>query len=96
MDGQDPAVIQREIGKQRAELSQELDHLIKSFIQDNYENVLGAGMFLMIGNSFPYPMLTPLLEEIVDQAPDGFKNNSLIKQYVSAARNNMNNRSMNN
>ncbi len=96
MDGQDPAVVQQEIDKQRAELSREVDQLVKSFIQDNYDNVLGAGMFLMIGHSFPYPILTPLLEDIVDQAPEKFKNNPLIKKYVSEARDNMNGRRMDN
>lgn len=95
MDGQDPAVIREKMEKSRKELSQEIDGLVKSFIQDNYENVLGTGMFLMIGHSYPYPVLTPLLEDVVEHAPDRFKNNPLVKQYVSAARDNMHRSSMN-
>ena len=66
-----------------------MNKLVKTFIQDNYENVLGPGVFLMLCNGFPYPLMTPLIEEIVDDAPDSFKNHHLVKEYVEAARANM-------
>ena len=43
----------------------------------------------MIGNGLPYPILTPVMEEIVNEAPESFKNNELIKEYLSVARSNM-------
>lgn len=33
--------------------------------------------------------MTPLIEEIIEEAPDRFKNNSLVKDYVTVARSNM-------
>lgn len=89
MDGKPMEEVETEITKERERLSKEMDDLIKSFIQMNYENVLGPGIFLMLCNGFPYPLMTPLLEEIVDNAPESFKNHDLIKEYVEAARSNL-------
>lgn len=85
MDGVDVNTVQEEIEKQRANVIEQMDNLIKTFIQDNYENVLGPGVFIMIGNSLPYPFLTPLMEEIVNEAPEIFKNNYLVKNYLALA-----------
>ncbi len=85
MDGVDVNTVQEEIEKQRANVIEQMDNLIKTFIQDNYENVLGPGVFIMIGNSLPYPFLTPLMEDIVNEAPETFKNNYLVKNYLALA-----------
>ena len=89
MDGHSMDVVEKEINKEREKLTNEMNELVKTFIQDNYDNVLGPGVFLMLCNGFPYPLLTPLMEEIVEKAPDSFKNHNLIKEYVKAARENM-------
>lgn len=89
MDGKDPKFIQEEMEKQRTALGNDMDDLAKTFIQENYNNVLGTGVFLMLCNGFPYPVLTPIMEEIINDAPDSFKNNPKIKEYVSVARSNM-------
>lgn len=89
MDGKTQEEIAEEMNKEREKLSTEINELAKTFIQANYENVLGAGVFLMMCNGFPYPVLTPLIEEIVNEGPDKFKNDRLIKKYMEAARENM-------
>ena len=89
MDGQSMDMVEKEINAEREKLSKEMDELVKTFIQDNYHNVLGPGVFLMVCNSFPYPFLTPLLEEIIDKAPESFKNHELVKEYIEVARENM-------
>ncbi len=89
MNGDDPETIRTEIEKKRSELAMEMDNLAKNFIQKNYDNVLGPGVFIMLCNSLPYPVLTPVMEEIVNQAPDSFKNDPMIKEYVSVAKSNM-------
>lgn len=89
MDGASMEIVEKEITKERKKLSDEMDKLVKNFIQENYENVLGPGVFLMVCNGFPYPLLTPLMEEIVDDAPDSFKNHVLVKEYIEVARENM-------
>lgn len=75
--------------EKRDEIATEMNQLAKTFIQDNYENVLGPGLFIMLGNSMPYPFMTPLMQEIIDAAPEAFKNNYMVKEYVSVARENM-------
>lgn len=89
MDGKTPGEIQHEITTEREKLAAEMNALAKDFIQKNYENVLGPGVFIMLCNSFPYPVVTPLIEEIIDDAPDTFKNNPLVKDYMTVARSNM-------
>ena len=89
MDGKSIEEVETEINRERDNLAKEMDELVKSFIQTNYENVLGPGVFIMLCNGFPYPLMTPLLEEIVDNAPETFKNHGLIKEYVDAARSNL-------
>lgn len=89
MDGKDPHEIQSEITKERERLAAEMNALAKDFIQKNYNNVLGPGVFIMLCNNFPYPVVTPLIEEIMDGAPESFKNNPLVKEYMTVARSNM-------
>ena len=86
MDGVDINTVQFEIDKKRSEVAQQMDNLVKTFISSNYENVLGPGVFIMIGNSLPYPFLTPVMEDIVDKAPEGFRNNTLIKNYLTLVK----------
>ena len=89
MDGKSMQDVESEITKEREKLSEAMDQLVKTFIQENYHNILGPGVFIMLCNGFPYPILTPLIEEIVNDAPDSFKNHSLVKEYVEVARENM-------
>lgn len=89
MDGKDPGEIHHEIMKEREKLAAEMNDLAKQFIQKNYDNVLGPGVFIMLCSSFDYPIMTPLIEEIVSAAPESFKNNPLVKEYLTVARANM-------
>ena len=89
MDGKSEEEIAMEVEKEREKLSNELDELAKTFIQENYDNVLGPGIFIMLCNGFPYPVVTPVIEEIVNGAPETFKKHHLIKGYMDAARENM-------
>ena len=89
MNGEDLTTIHNEVEKQRADVSEEMNKLAKKFIQANYDNVLGPGVFIMICNGLPYPILTPVMEEIIKEAPESFKNNEMVKEYLSVARSNM-------
>ena len=89
MDGKSPGEIQAEVERQRSELGAEVDKLAKTFIQDNYDNVLGPGVFLMFCNGLPYPMMTPVMGEIVNDAPETVTNHPPIQGFVSVARSNM-------
>ena len=88
MDGMDLETIHREIDGKRRMISDEMNELAKSFIQANYENVLGPGVFIMLCNSLPYPVMTPMMEEVLNSAPDSFKNNAYIKEFIGLAKDN--------
>lgn len=89
MDGKTSEEIEQEMTKEREIISEEMNALAKEFIQANYDNVLGPGVFIMLCNSFPYPVLTPIVEEIVDEAPVTFQNHPMVKEYMKVARENM-------
>lgn len=89
MDGKSSEEIEAEMNKERDKLSEEMNTLAKKFIQENYENVLGPGVFIMLCNSFPYPVVTPVVDEIVNEAPESFQNHPMIKEYMMIARENM-------
>ena len=89
MEGKSMEEVESAIHKEKEALSRDMDELVKKFIQKNYNNVLGPGVFIMLCSNFPYPVLTPLLEEIVEEAPESFKNDVLVKEYLVAAQKNM-------
>ena len=89
MDGSTPEEVRREVERQRRQLGVDVDNLAKRFIQENYDNVLGPGVFLMFCNGLPYPMMTPVMEEIIGGAPETFRNHPQIKDFLHLARENM-------
>lgn len=62
---------------------------VKQFIIDNNENVLGPSVFMMMCSTLPYPVMTPQIEDIMRTAPLTFKQNQLIKEFLSKAKENM-------
>lgn len=89
LDGVDSDERNTILAKESDRLMNEMNTYVKGFISDNYENVLGPGVFLMICSSFPYPLMTPHMESIVNNSPTCFKNNPAIKEYVTLAHENM-------
>ena len=89
LDDRDPNEIHHVIMTEREKLAAEMNDLAKQFIKKNYDNVLGPGVFIMICSNFDYPVMTPMIEEIVKDAPDSFKNNPMVKEYITVARANM-------
>jgi hypothetical protein len=89
MDGVPETEIQQTLATERDKLSSEMNDLLKSFITENYKNPLGPGVFMMWCNNFPYPVMTPVIQEIVDAAPDTFTNDPLVKEYIQLAKSNM-------
>ena len=86
MDGIDYDEITYELGKQSKQLAAENDQLITRFIRDNYNNVLGPGIFMILTSSLPYPVLTPQIEEIIMNAPPYFLGHPYVKKYIKEAK----------
>lgn len=88
MDGKDPAEIQEMVDSEEEKLSKEMNQLVKDFITGNYDNALGAGVFMILCSNMPYPVMTPQMEELLDKAPESFRNHPFIKEFVTNAEEN--------
>ena len=69
-------------------IAESMDKLVTDFISDNFDNVLGPGVFMMITSGFPQPILTPQIEHIMSKATDKFKNDPYVKDYYRTASEN--------
>lgn len=88
LDGIDEDQINEELSKEAAAIAKEEDRLVTTFIIDNFDNVLGPGVFMMITSRFKYPILTPQIEDIMSKATPKFKNNPYVKDYYQTATEN--------
>ena len=89
MDGADYEEIHRQLVSEGDSLVNEMNKYVKKFISDNYENVLGPNVFIMLCNSLPYPVMTPQIDDIIKDAPYSFKDNKMVKEYLKKAKENM-------
>ncbi|MCD8261199.1 MAG: DUF4369 domain-containing protein [Bacteroides sp.] len=89
MDGGNIDEIERQMKQEREKINEEINQYVKNFISENYENVLGPAIFVMLCSNFRYPIVTPQIEEIVSGAPSVFQNNQFVKEYMEKARENM-------
>ena len=89
MDGADLADIHEQLTHEGDSLMRYMNGFIKKFISDNYETVLGPSVFMMLCSILPYPVMTPQIEDIMKDAPYSFKNNKLVKDFITKAKSNM-------
>ena len=87
LDGYGHDDILRRLGEEEAILRQSIDKLETDFITNNFDNVLGITYFLVLCdnafNQFGFPTTTPQIDEIYFRAPDTFRNNKHIVQYMN-------------
>lgn len=89
MNGADPLAIQMQLVKEADALGKQMEEHVEEFIVDNSNNVLGPCIFIMLCNSFPRPVITPQIDEIIRKTSESFKRNRLVKDYMSKAKENM-------
>lgn len=89
MDGISYDQISAELGKKARVLESENDRLVSRFISNNYNNVLGPGVFMIMTSALRYPILNPKIDAIISQAPPYFLNHPYVREYIKAAENNM-------
>ncbi len=89
LDGVDEMERNRILITESQRIDTETDRLVTSFIVRNSDNVLGPGVFMIMTSSYPFPQLTPQIEEILFRAKPYFKEHSYVKRYVNAAKENM-------
>lgn len=88
LDGIDEFTINEQLNAEAQQITREEDELVTGFISDNFDNVLGPGVFMMITSGYQYPILTPQIEHIMSMATDKFKNNPYVKDYYQTAHEN--------
>ncbi len=89
LDGVNLEEVHKELEQEGEALVKEMNGYVKQFIIDNYENVLGPSVFMMMCSTLPYPIMTPQIEDIMRTAPLEFKKNELVKAFLSMAKENM-------
>ena len=88
MDGGDLAEIHEQLSQEGSVLIQNMNTYVRKFISDNYENVLGPSVFMMMCSGLPYPIMTPQIEAILKDAPYAFKNQQMVKEFTTKAKEN--------
>lgn len=88
MNGSDMVAVNKQLNEESIRLSEQEDKLITSFVTDNFNNVLGPGVFFLVTMGNQYPMLSPWIEDIMSKATDYFKNDSYVKDYYKKAQEN--------
>ena len=88
MNGSDMEVVTRKLTAEANLLAEQEDKLVTSFVTENFDNVLGAGVFFLVTMGNQYPMLTPWIEDIMSKATERFKNDSYVKDYYQKAQEN--------
>jgi hypothetical protein len=76
----------RTLGEEEAELRMAMDRLETNFITSNFDNVLGVSWFMELCNDtyqrLGYPNTTPQIDEIYSRAPEQFRSNPNIQEYM--------------
>ena len=89
LEGVDELTINEKLNAEAEKIATEEDKLVTSFIVENFDNVLGPGVFMMITSGFNVPVLTPQIEDIMSKATEKFKNDPYVKEYYQVASDNM-------
>lgn len=88
MDGLNEYAINRKLNAEAMRIDQQEDQLLTTFVCDNFDNVLGPGVFFMRTINSEYPVLNPWIEDIMSKATDKFKNDPYVKDYYQKAQEN--------
>lgn len=89
MDGYDQSSIQHHIDSTYQALREEMQNLVLNFIGNNYDNALSLCGFSMLCNGLPYPIITPLIQSVIDNAPQSFLSHPSISHFLHEAREQM-------
>lgn len=69
-------------------LGEDMRILVCDFIGNNYDNALGVCGFSMLCNGLPYPTITPLIQSVIEDAPQSFLEHPFIHEFLRVAHEN--------
>lgn len=86
LDGYTQEEIAQTLSAESNRLNSALDRLDTEFINTNIDNTLGVMWFLRLCYDaqewYGFPTTTPQIDEIYLEAPEAFKHNKLVKEYM--------------
>ena len=85
LEGIDEETINRQLTIEASEIARREDSLVTNFIIENFDNVLGPGVFMIMTGSYRYPILTPQIEDIMSKATQKFKTDPYVSEYYRTA-----------
>lgn len=88
MNGSNMDIVSVHLSNEANRLTEQEDQLVTNFVCDNFDNVLGPGVFFMVTIGYQYPELTPWIEDIMSKATEKFKNDPYVKDYYKKAQEN--------
>lgn len=88
MEGANPDFIHMQIQQEIDSINRQMNAFARSFISDNFNNILGPSVFMMMCSTLPYPILTDEIEAILNSAPESFLNQEWVKDFISKAKEN--------
>lgn len=86
LDGVSADEAEKQALQENEALAEEMNQLIADFVTENFNNPLAVQIFSMYCQSFPQPVITPTIQEILDKAPDTFKEDAFVKEYIKLAK----------
>ncbi len=85
MDGISADEAERQIQAETKELIASMDKLVTEFVTANFDNLLALQVFAIYCQSLPQPVITPTIQQILDKAPETFKEEDFVKEYLRLA-----------
>ena len=89
LEGLDHTDIIAQLNQEAAQLSARNDQLVTAFIKAHMDDPLGPGVFMIATSNYPYPVLTPQIEELITLASPYFRSHAYVQEYVRMAKENM-------
>lgn len=90
MEGLDHDEIVTALNQQAQSIAALSERHMTNFIKANDKNVLGTGVFMLMTSAYPYPIFTSSVEEIIIGAPESFRADAYVADYIRMARENAN------
>lgn len=88
LNGEDEATVNQQLNEKAIVLEAECEKLITSFIEENFDNILGPYVFQMVTSGMEIPLTNDWIEALMMKASAKFKNDPYVKEFMEAAERN--------
>ena len=89
MNGEYDHKKREKLQKEALKLTHRAEELETEFIRENYNNVLGPGVFMLLCGQYRYPIITEQIKDIMSKATVEFRNHPFVREYMRTAELNM-------